>query len=76
MTMPVSVTVSDIVGSPPFEIYLCISGTSSCFYIDYIQNVQLPYVFTVPTPLQTFPSFCLRVVDNDGCEINNCFYVT
>lgn len=76
MNMPVSVTVSNVVGSSPYEIYLCISGTNTCYYIDFIQNSQLPYVFTVPTPLQTFPSFCLRVVDNDGCEINNCFFVT
>jgi hypothetical protein len=76
MNMPVSVTVSNVVGSPPYEIYLCISGSNVCYYIDFIQTAQIPYNFVVPTPLQSFQSFCLRVVDNDGCEINNCFYVT
>lgn len=76
MNMPVSVTVSSVVGSPPYEIYLCLSGVTPCFYIDYIQSSELPYVFTVPTPLQNFRNFCLKVVDNDGCEINNCFNIT
>ena len=74
--MPVSVNVSNIVGASPYEIYLCISGTNSCYYIDYINSGQIPYVFTVPAPLQSNRGFCLRVVDSDGCEINNCFLVT
>jgi hypothetical protein len=76
MNMPVSVTVSNITGSTPFEVYLATSGSSSYFYIDYIETSDLPYVFTVPQPLQDSPGFCLKVIDNIGCEINNCFFIT
>jgi hypothetical protein len=76
MNMPSLVTVSNIVGTTPYEIYLSVSGSPAYYYIDSISSVQLPYNFTVPIPLQNNQSFCLRVVDNDGCIITNCFNVT
>jgi hypothetical protein len=76
MNMPSLVTVSNIVGTTPYEIYLSVSGSATYYYIDSISSVQLPYNFTVPIPLQNNLSFCLRVVDNDGCIITNCFNVT
>jgi hypothetical protein len=76
MNMPSLVTVSNIVGTTPYEIYLSVSGSDAYYYIDSISSVQLPYNFTVPIPLQNNQSFCLRVVDNDGCIITNCFNVT
>ena len=73
--MPNSVTVSDITGNTPYEIYLCMPGNTSCYYIDYINSSQLPYTFNVPIPIQDMGSYCLKVIDSDGCSINNCFTI-
>ena len=76
MNMPSSVTVSNITGVTPYEIYLCMSDLSSCYYIDYISSTQLPYNFNVPIPIQDMGRYCLKVIDNDGCIITNCFTIT
>ena len=76
MNMPNSVTVSNITGTTPYEIYLCISGGGPCYYIDYIESSELPFNFTVPSPIQSYNGYCLRVIDNEGCIITNCFTIT
>ena len=76
MNMPNSVTVTNITGTTPYEIYLCLSGETPCYYIDYIESSQLPYVFNVPSPIQDLGGYCLKIVDNDGCIINNCFTIS
>ena len=75
MNMPTLVTVSNINASAPYEIYICPSGSSACYYVDVIGTAQLPYNFTVPIPLQNNLGFCVRVVDSDGCIITDCFTV-
>ncbi len=74
--MPSLVTVSNITGTTPYEIYISISGSSSYYYIDYIDSSQLPYNFNIPIPIQDMIGYCLKVVDNDGCIITNCFTIT
>jgi hypothetical protein len=76
MNMPNSVTISNITGTTPYELYLCISGGGPCYYIDYIESSELPFNFTVPSPIQSYNGYCLRVIDNDGCIITNCFTIT
>lgn len=74
--MPTSVTVSNITGSTPYELYLCLTGGTPCYYMGVITSAELPYSFNVPYPIQDLKGYCIRVVDNDGCEITNCFTVT
>jgi len=76
MNMPNLVTVTDITGTTPYEVYLCISGGSPCYYINYIESSELPFVFTVPSPIQNLGGYCLRIIDNDGCIISNCFTIS
>ncbi len=77
MNMPTLVTVSDVVfGTEPYEVYLCMSSGSPCYYIDLINNSNLPYNFSVPIPLQGNPEYCLKVIDGDNCELTNCFTVS
>jgi len=76
MNMPNSVTISNITGTTPYELYLCISGGGPCYYIDYIESSELPFNFTVPSPIQSYNGYCLRVIDNEGCIITNCFTIT
>jgi hypothetical protein len=71
--MPTTITVSNIIsGSTPFDIYLCMTGGTPCYYITQIGSGDLPYDFAVPTPLSEKLGYCLRVVDSDGCVITGC----
>ena len=74
--MPSIITVSDITGSTPFQVYLCPSGSTSCYFISNVTSSQLPYSFNVPIPLSNNTNFCLQVIDYDGCKITNCFTLT
>ena len=76
MNMPSLVTVDNIVGTSPYEIYLCLSGGSPCYYIDYITTSDLPYNFSVPLPLQGQQGYCVKVIDGVNCELINCFTVS
>ena len=70
--MPTTITVSDITGSTPFDVYLCLSGGSPCYYITSVDSGSLPYDFTVPSPIENFSYYCMKVVDADGCIITGC----
>lgn len=67
--MPTTITVSNITGSTPFDIYLCITGGTPCYFISRIDSGDLPYSFSVPTPIQDLPGYDLRVTDSVGCII-------
>ena len=75
MNMPTLVTVSNITGTTPYEIYISVSGSTNYYYIDQIQSMDLPYDFILPSPLQDLNNYCLRVEDGDGCIITSCFTV-
>jgi hypothetical protein len=70
--MPTTITVSDITGSTPFDVYICLSGGSPCYYITSVDGSSLPYDFTVPSPIEMFSYYCMKVVDADGCIITGC----
>jgi hypothetical protein len=76
MNMPTSVTVNNITGTTPFEVYLCLTGGTPCYYINKIDSAEIPYDFIVPIPLQDLGGYCIRIVDADGCIITECFTVT
>lgn len=69
--MAVRVNISNITGSTPFDIYICQSGGTSCFYINTISSAQLPnYEFDIPPPYDTSTSYMLKVIDSLGCIIS------
>jgi hypothetical protein len=70
--MPTTITVNNITGSTPFDVYLCLSGGSPCYYVKSIGSGELPYNFSVPKPIQDFSYYCLKVVDVNGCIITGC----
>lgn len=65
--MAVQVTISSITGSSPYDIYICQSGGTGCFYITTTSTV--PYVFDIPTPYNTSTSYMLKVIDANNCII-------
>jgi len=67
--MPTTITVNSITGSTPFDVYLCMTGGTPCYFISSIDSGDLPYSFSVPTPIQELNGYDLRVTDAVGCII-------
>jgi hypothetical protein len=65
--MAVQVTIDSITGTSPFDIYICQSNGSGCFYIATISS--LPYVFDIPEPYNTATAYMLKVVDTNNCVV-------
>jgi hypothetical protein len=61
------VTINNITGQTPFDIYICDSNGDGCFYISTISSV--PYIFNIPPPYDNLSSYMLKIVDNRGCVI-------
>ena len=78
--MAVQVTINNIVGQPPYDIYICQSGGMNCFYMTTISSV--PYSFDIPAPYNTSSAYMLKVIDNNGCVITGeepvvtCSFIT
>ena len=65
--MAVQVTINGLTGSSPYDVYICQSGGTSCFFIDTITTT--PYVFNIPAPYDTSSSYMLKVIDANNCQI-------
>jgi hypothetical protein len=65
--MAVQVTINNITGDSPYDVYICQSGGTDCFFISTISS--LPYVFDIPEPYNTSTSYMLKVVDSNNCII-------
>lgn len=76
MNMPTSITISNVTGSSPYDIYLSPVDTSNLYYMTQIESMDLPYTFIVPKLLQNYNEYCLQIEDADGCIITNCFTIT
>lgn len=68
--MPNQVTISTLNGSPNFNVYVCDLNITNCVYISTITLGQIPYSFNVPFPYNILSSVYVKIVDDDGCVIN------
>lgn len=66
--MAVQVTIEAIAGTSPFDVYICQSNGSGCFYIATITTT--PYVFDIPSPYDTSSSYMVKVIDANNCTIS------
>lgn len=66
--MGISVTINGITGTSPFDVYICQSNGSGCFYIDTISTTT--YFFEIPPPYDTATSYMVKVIDADNCTIS------
>ena len=72
--MALQVTISSITGESPYDIYICQTGGTSCFYMTTISSV--PYIFDIPSPYNTSDAYMLKIIDNNGCTITGIEPVT
>jgi hypothetical protein len=63
--MPKLVTINNITGSSPYNVYLCDNPMTSCVWIDTVST--LPYSFNVPSLLESQTDYTLKVQDDNGC---------
>jgi hypothetical protein len=68
--MPTDITISTINGQDPFDVYICDSGITVCYYIDTINSGDLPCTFVVPIVYTNLTSFNIKVVDDNNCPID------
>ncbi len=66
--MSINVNISSIVGTSPFDIYICQTGGTGCFYINTIETTS--YSFDIPQPYDTNTSYMLKIIDNNNCIIS------
>jgi hypothetical protein len=66
----IQVTINNITGSSPYNIYVCDSNQENCFWISIIDT--LPYNFIIPPPYDIMNEFCIKVVDSNACNIIKC----
>lgn len=73
--MPIDITIDNITGSTPFDIYVCDTGMTSCVYVSTINSGDLPYTFEVPIIYANSTELNLRVIDDNECQINEILIV-
>jgi hypothetical protein len=67
--MPTVIEITNLGGLPPFDVYTCDTGYTTCVYVTTIIPAQLPYQFQIPYPQEGMNPLGLRVVDNTGCIV-------
>jgi hypothetical protein len=65
--MAIQVEIYDITGQTPFDIYVCQTGDTNCFYITRINETN--YNFLMPKPYDTSSSYLLKIIDGNGSVI-------
>jgi hypothetical protein len=69
--MSVIVNIDSIIsGTSPYDVWICDKCDSSgvCQYIATFTDAELPYSFTLPSVYETYPSYVVKVIDDNGCE--------
>lgn len=74
--MPTDITIIDITGQTPYDVYLCDDPITTCVYIDTITTGDIPYTFSVPVIFQSLSTLNLKVVDDDDCETGGLVFQT
>lgn len=66
--MSLTVSISNITGQSPYDIYICQSAGTNCFYMTRTSTV--PYSFIIPPPYDQSTSYMLKIIDAQNCIIS------
>ena len=69
--MPTDITINDISGQTPFDVYVCDTGYTTCIYVSTIASGDLPYVFEIPQVYSSLTEFIVKVVDKNKCVVTD-----
>ena len=68
-----TVTINTITsGTSPFDIWVCDTCYGTCQYIDTITTT--PYSFTLPAVYETYLSYVVKLIDDNGCVYCDTVY--
>ena len=67
--MALTITISSIVGTSPFDVYVCQGDGSGCFYISEITST--PYTFNIPAPYDQPTEYMVKIIDAEGCVMTD-----
>ena len=67
--MGLTINITAVTGSSPYDIYICQSGGTGCFYINTTNTI--PYEFEIPVPYNTSTSYMVKIIDAEGCIITD-----
>lgn len=70
----IEISITDIVGEAPFNVYLCDDQENGCMWISSTNDDN--YTFVVPPPFNGLAEVCIKVIDGNDCEIINCVEIT
>jgi hypothetical protein len=69
--MPTDITINNISGTTPFDVYVCDTGYTSCIYVSTITSGELPYTFEIPPVYSSLTDFIVKVVDDNNCVVTD-----
>ena len=69
--MPTNITINNVTGAQPFDIYVCDSPITTCIYVSTINTVDIPYSFDIPLVYSSLTEFVVKVVDNNDCIVTD-----
>jgi hypothetical protein len=69
--MPTNITINNVTGAQPFNIYVCDSPITTCIYVSTINTVDIPYSFDIPLVYSSLTEFVVKVVDNNDCIVTD-----
>jgi hypothetical protein len=69
--MPTNITINNVTGAQPFDVYVCDSPITTCIYVSTINTVDLPYSFNIPVVYESLTQFVVKVVDNNDCIVTD-----
>ena len=69
--MPTDITINNISGSTPFDVYVCDTGYTSCIYVSTVTSGDLPYTFEIPPVYSSLADFIVKIVDDNNCVVTD-----
>lgn len=75
--MATIVTINSVTsGTSPYDIWVCDTCYGTCQYVDTVSGSTLPYSFTLPAIYETYSSYVVKIIDDNGCVYcdNEIFY--
>jgi hypothetical protein len=67
------VTISNVNANTPIDVYCCDIFGDNCIFIS--NESTFPFSFVVPSPYDN-ESYVIKIIDSEGCEINNPVVIT
>ena len=66
--MATIVTINSIsAGTEPYDIWVCDTCFGTCQYVNTVSASTLPYSFTLPAVFETYPSYVVKIIDDNDC---------